>query len=229
MAQVRAGNLVGQDAPTLLTTVSQVDPIRVNFPMSEVDYIKAAERLKQLDGRDLAWAQAQFKKMAAGQTVPDSVQLLLSDGSPYPRRGVIVSANRQVDTTTGTIQLQALFPNPDNFLRPGQYGRVRLRRPDVGGQSLVVPENALIQVQGTYALAVVGPDSKVKIQRVEVGPSAGLLRIVNTGVKAGDRVVVDGLQKVSDGAPVIAQLSTPPAATAAPPGATPDPAAAGRR
>ena len=162
-----------------------------------------------------------MKKMAAGQSIPDSVQLLLSDGSAYARRGVIVSANRQVDTSTGTIQLQALFPNPDNFLRPGQYGRVRLRRADVGGQSLVVPENALIQVQGTYALAVVGPDGKVKIQRVEVGPSAGPLRIVNAGVKAGDQVVVDGLQKVSDGATVIAQLAPPPAAPPSPPAARP--------
>ena len=216
MAMVRTGNLVGQDGPTLLTTVSQVDPIRVNFPMSEVDYIKAAERLKRLDGRDRAWAEGQFKKMAKGEAIADSLELLLSDGSVYPHRGVIVAANRQVDITTGTIQLQALFPNPDNFLRPGQYGRVRIRRTDAGNHSLVVPENALIQVQGMYSLAVVGGDSKVKIQRVEVGPSSGPLRIINTGVEAGQRVVVDGVQKVTDGALVVAELAPSPAAAGGP-------------
>jgi membrane fusion protein, multidrug efflux system len=207
LAAVRVGNLVGQDGPTLLTTVSQVDPIRVNFPMSEIDYVRSADRFKQLDARNLTWAEAQFTKMARGATVDDSIELLLSDGTVYPRRGVIVAVNRQVDTTTGTIQLQALFPNPGNFLRPGQFGRVRMRRRDVGARALVVPESALIQVQGTYSLAVVGSDSKVKLRRVEVGPVAGTSRIINTGVEAGERVVVAGVQKVSDGAAVVAELA----------------------
>ena len=85
--RVRVGNLVGQDGPTLLTTVSQVDPIRVNFPMGEIDYVKAAERLKRIEGRDLSWAQAEFKKMAKGASNPDSVELLLADGSTYAHRG----------------------------------------------------------------------------------------------------------------------------------------------
>jgi membrane fusion protein (multidrug efflux system) len=216
LAQVRVGNLVGQDGPTLLTTVSQVDPIRVNFPMSEVDYVRSGDRLKQLDGRDLGWAEKQFGKMARGEKIDDTLELLLSDGSSYPHRGVIVAANRQVDTTTGTIQLQALFPNPGNFLRPGQYGRVRMRRRDVGAHALVVPENALIQVQGSYSLAVVGADNKVKLRRVEVGPTAGTLRIIDSGVEPGDKVVVDGVQKVSDGTTVVVAL------------AQPDPPAAGR-
>lgn len=215
LALVRVGNLVGQDGPTLLTTVSEVAPMRVSFPMSEIDYVRAADRLKHLDGRDRAWAEAQFARMARGEKLDDTIELLLSDGSVYPRRGVIVAVNRQVDTTTGTIQLQALFPNPDNFLRPGQFGRVRMRRRDVGTNALVVPENALIQVQGTYSLAVVGADSKVKLRRVEVGPSAGASRIVNSGVQAGERVVVDGVQKVSDGTSVVAELApTAPAASA---------------
>ena len=176
LAQVRVGNLVGQDGPTLLTTVSEVDPIRVNFPMSEVDYVKAAERLKQLDGRDRAWAEAQFKKMDAGQKLDngldDGLELVLADGSVYGHRGVIVAVNRQVDATTGTIELQALFPNHDGVLRPGQFGRVRMRRRDVGAQALVVPDASLIQVQGTYSLAVVGADGKVKLHRVR-GRSGG--------------------------------------------------------
>ncbi|HXI57798.1 MAG TPA: efflux RND transporter periplasmic adaptor subunit [Polyangia bacterium] len=232
LAQVRVGNLVGQDGPTLLTTVSQVDPIRVNFPMSESDYVRSSDRLKQLDGRDLKWAQAQFAKMARGEAGDDSIELLLSDGSVYKHRGVIVAVNRQVDTSTGTIQLQALFPNPGNFLRPGQFGRVRMPRRDVGANALVVPENALLQVQGTYSLAVVGADNKVSLHRVEVGPTAGTARIINSGVQAGDRVVVDGLQKVSDGLTVVAVAApaTAPApapatttATASPPGGPPSP------
>jgi membrane fusion protein (multidrug efflux system) len=217
LARVRTGNLVGQDGPTLLTTISQVDPIRVNFPMGEIDYVKAAQRLKQLDGRDLAWAQAEFKKMAKGAKSPDELELLLADGSTYAHRGVIVAVNRQIDSTTGTIQLQALFPNPDNLLRPGQYGRVRMRRRDAGGNVLVVPERALIQVQGTYSLAVVGPGNKVSLRKVEVGPNSGTQRIVASGVSEHDQIVVEGVQKVTDGAIVVPQPMS--AAPSAPPGA----------
>ncbi len=212
LAQVRVGNLVGQDGPTLLTTVSEVDPIRVNFPMSEIDYVKAAERLKQLDGRDRAWAEAQFKKMDAGQGLDDGLELVLADGSVYAHRGTIVAVNRQVDATTGTIELQALFPNHDGVLRPGQFGRVRMRRRDVGAQALVVPDASLIQVQGTYSLAVVAADGKVKLHRVEVGPAAGPSRIITSGVEVGDRVVLDGLQKAPDGATVIVDATPAPTA-----------------
>jgi len=220
LAQVRVGNLVGQDGPTLLTTVSQVDPMRVNFPLGEIDYVRGADRLKHLDGRDLAWAVAQFAKLekaqAAGQKLDaDSLELVLSDGSVFPHRGVIVAVNRQVDATTGTIQLQALFPNPGRSLRPGQFGRVRLRRADVGASALVVPEKALVQVQGTYAVAVVGADNKVKLKRVEVGPSTGASRIVTSGVEAGERVVVEGVQKVNDGTTVVVKAGPPPPVAAA--------------
>ncbi len=120
LAQVRVGNLVGQDGPTLLTTVSQVDPMRISFPLSEVDYLRSAALLKGLDRRDLTWARAAFKRAAQGPKGAPApaaagdatLELLLADGSVYPQRGVIVAANRQVDPSTGTIQLQALFPNP---------------------------------------------------------------------------------------------------------------------
>ena len=206
LAQVRVGNLVGQDGPTLLTTVSQIDPVRVSFPMSEVDYLRAAALLKGLDARDLAWAKAAFKRADHAEDAT-MLQLLLADGSVYPHRGVIVAANRQVDSTTGTIQLQALFANPDGLLRPGQYGRVRMQRRDVGPGVLVVPDKALVQVQGSYSLAVVGADSKVKLKRVEVGQVAGPLRIIKSGVAAGERVIVEGVQKVSDGTLVVAQAA----------------------
>ena len=128
---------------------------------------------------------------------------MLSDGSTYKHRGVIVAVNRQVDASTGTIQLQALFPNPEGLLRPGQFGRVRMRRADAGHAALLVPEVSLIQVQGTTSLAVVGADSKVKLRKVEVGLAAGASRIIASGIEAGERVVVDGLQKVNDGTTVI--------------------------
>jgi membrane fusion protein, multidrug efflux system len=204
LALVRVGNLVGQDGPTLLTTVSQIDPIRVTFPFSEVDYLKSPERFKGMEGRDLSWAKKQFEALAAGGAPAGDpgLELILADGSTYPRQGVIVAANRQVDPSTGTIQIQALFPNPDGSLRPGQYGRIRLRRQDAGQNALVVLEKALIQVQGTYSLAVVGADNKVQQRRVEVGPSNGELRIINSGVGVGERVVVEGLQQARDGAVV---------------------------
>jgi membrane fusion protein (multidrug efflux system) len=216
LALVRVGNLVGQDGPTLLTTVSQVDPIRVNFPFSEVDYLKSPDRFKGLEGRDLAWAKKQFEASAAteAQGGDPGLELILADGSTYPRRGVIVAANRQVDPSTGTIQIQALFPNPGGSLRPGQYGRIRLRRQDAGQNALVVPEKALIQMQGTYSLAVVGDDNKVQQRRVEVGPSNGELRIITSGVGAGERVVIEGLQQARDGTVVNLQ-SSPAAATSA--------------
>jgi membrane fusion protein (multidrug efflux system) len=205
LAQVRIGNLVGQAEPTLLTTVSDVQPIRANFPLSEVDYVKTADRLKRLDQRDRAWAEAQFAAMARGVALDDSLELILADGTTYPRRGVIVAVNRQVDPTTGTIQLQALFPNPDAVLRPGQFGRVRMRRADEGRGALVVPEASLIQVQGQSSLAVVGPDARVKVRRVALGPVTEGLRVVTSGVAPGERVVVEGVQKATDGALVTAE------------------------
>jgi membrane fusion protein (multidrug efflux system) len=217
LALVRVGNLVGQNEPTLLTTVSQLDPMRVNFPLSEVDYLKLPS-LKRLDGRDLAWARTQFDALDRGQTADGDlgVELVLSDGSTYAHKGVIVAVNRQIDPTTGTIQVQALFPNPDKVLRPGQYGRVRLPRPEAGRNATVVPEKALIQLQGTYSLAVVGAGDRIQMRRVEVGPASGALRVVTSGVTVGERVVVDGVQKVSDGAQVLPQAAADaPGASAA--------------
>ncbi len=218
LALVRPGNLVGQDGPTLLTTVSQVDPIRVTFPMSEIDYVRSPSQLKAISGHDLDWARRQFASLQRTGKTEDGdsgIELVLSDGSTYPQRGVLVAANRQVDPSTGTIQVQALFPNPARNLRPGQYGRVRVPRPADGANALVVPDKALLQVQGTYSLAVVGGDNKVQLRRVEVGPASGPLRIVRSGVAEGERVVVEGVQKVSDGAVVNPQLAPEVAVTTA--------------
>ncbi len=218
LALVRVGNLVGQDGPTLLTTVSQIDPIRVNFPISEVDFVKFPDRFKQLDARDLSWAKRQFARLDAGvktEAGDSGIEVVLSDGSAYPHRGVIVTSNRQVDPSTGTIQIQALVANPDGALRPGQYARVRMARTDAGHAVLVVPEKALIPVQGTYSVGVVGPDDKVQLRRVDVGPSVQGLRIVEKGLAEGDRIVVEGVQKIADGALVVPKPAPEPAGTVA--------------
>jgi membrane fusion protein (multidrug efflux system) len=216
LALVRVGNLVGQDGPTLLTTVSQLDPIRVNFPMSEIDYVRFPNRLKNLGGRDIAWAKKQFPRLDAKNKAEGDdpgLELLLADGSVYPHRGVLVAANRQVDASTGTIQLQALFPNADGALRPGQYGRVRIQREDQGKASLVVPEKALINVQGSYSVAVVGADHKVKLRPVDLGPPAQGMRIVLKGVNEGESIVVDGVQKATDDALVNPKPAPAPVAS----------------
>jgi len=216
---VRMGNLVGQDGPTLLTTVSQLDPIRLNFPLGEIDYLKFPERTRKLANHDLAWVKTQLAALDSGGLAEGSdpgVEIVLADGTVYPHRAVIVTANRQIDASTGTIQLQALAANPDGVLRPGEYARARVRRSQEGEGALVVPQRALIDVQGNYSVAVVGPDGKVQMRRVQLGPTEQGAQIIDKGLSPGDRVVVDGIQKVSDGALVNAQLAPDvPAAAAA--------------
>jgi len=219
LAAIRVGNLVGQDGPTLLTTVSQVDPIRVTFALSEVDYLKYPERFSSLDARDLAWVRRQFAalaKTALAEHDDPGVELLLSDGSVYPHRGLIITADRQIDASTGTLRIQALIPNPEGRLRPGQYGRVRLARQGEGHDVITVPEKALISVQGTYSVGVVEHD-RVQLRRVDVGASVDGLRVALSGLQEGEQIVVEGLQKISDGAKVTPKLVTDDGKSASPP------------
>jgi membrane fusion protein (multidrug efflux system) len=202
VALVRVGNLVGQDGPTLLTTVSQLDTMRVYFPMSEMDYVRYPQWFTHVEERDLAWAKKQFTRLDASGAGDPGVQLVLGDGSPYKRRGVVVAVNRQIDASTGTIQVQALVPNPELLLRPGQYARVRMERQGEGKGVISVPEKALVAVQGTYSIGIVKPDKKVELRRVELGPSAQGERIINKGLSEGETFVVEGIQKISDGATV---------------------------
>jgi membrane fusion protein (multidrug efflux system) len=199
LAQVRIGNLVGQDGPTLLTTVSQLDPMRVNFPLPETEYVRHPEWVTDLDQRDLTWATQQFKSGAA------TLELVLADGSKYAQHAVIVSIDRRIDLATGTAHLQALVPNPDGRLRPGQFARVRIPRDSEGKNVVVVPERSLVAVQGQFSVAVVnatGDIHKVKLQRVQLGPTIDGMRVVQSGLGGGEQIVVDGLQRISDGAAV---------------------------
>jgi membrane fusion protein (multidrug efflux system) len=197
-AAVRVGNLVGQDGPTLLTTVSQLDPMRVNFPISETDYLRFASRIRELSSQD----------PLDGGPERATLDLVLVDGSKYPLKGWVASVNRQVQSSTGTIQVEALFPNPDRTLRPGQYARVRAPDPsNASGKDVeVVPQTAVRELQGTYTVGVVGPDDVVQIRTVEVGPRSGSLWAITKGVAPGERVITQGLQKVTDGMKVTASL-----------------------
>ena len=126
-----------------------------------------------------------------------------------PRRGILLETNRQVDVTTGSIEVVCAFPNPDHILRPGEFGRVRAA-PDTSRGALLVPQKAVIELQGTYSLAVVGGDNKVVLRPITVGEQVDSMWIVDSGVRSGERVVVEGLQKVHEpGSPVTIKPSTP--------------------
>jgi RND family efflux transporter MFP subunit len=207
IAQAQIGNLVSPT--TVLTSVSQVDPIKVYFPMGEQDYLKAQKA--HIGG-------------TAGQVLPLEgvpLTLILADGSTYPSTGKVLWTDRQVDTTTGTIRVAAAFPNKSGVLRPGQYGRVRAVTEN-RHNAILVPQAAVTELQGTFQTAVVGPDNKVSIQNVQVGSQVGADWIVTQGVNAGDRVIVGGMQYARPGATV-----TPVPAPAT--NATPAPASTGGR
>jgi membrane fusion protein (multidrug efflux system) len=200
IARVRVGNLVGQGEPTLLTTVSQLDPMRVSFTLSETQYISAATKLQHIDDYN--------KDHAEGY-----LDLLLADGSAYARRGKLALVDRQIDPQTGTITLQALFPNPDGVLRPGQYAKIHFVR-DTRKGVVALPQRAVRELQGTFQVAVVGKDDTIEIRNVAAGDRVGPLWIIDRGISPGDRVVVEGLQKVRPGI----QVTVKPSPAPAPPG-----------
>ncbi|MDB4974241.1 MAG: efflux system, rane fusion protein CmeA [Myxococcaceae bacterium] len=207
LARVRTGNLVGQDGPTLLTTVSTLDPMRVRFPISERDYLKNAKKYQELGVADVKQVKTKLVSLDQAPAPDESVELVLADDSTYARRGLIVATDREINPSTGTITVEALFANPEGILRPGQYARIRTKRSDSAADSLVVPQKALLETQGTFSVAVVKADNKVELRRVEVGPTTGEDRIVTKGLTAGETVVVEGVQKVADGAPVVPEVA----------------------
>ena len=177
------GDLVGPSDSQPLMTMSTVDPIKAYLYVSEPDYLKSARRVEQ--------------ERAAGEA-PPPVEIILADGTLYPRQGRFSAADRDVDQQTGTIRLVALFPNPDNILRPGGFVRVRVTARKIKG-ALLVPQRAVNQLQTSYEVAVVGADNKAEIRSVKVGDQFGSLWVIEDGVKPGDRIIVEGAQKVRDG------------------------------
>jgi membrane fusion protein (multidrug efflux system) len=186
IARVQIGNLVGPNS--ILTSVSQVDPIKAYFTVSEQVFTDFHRRYPT-------------EQSVAEQRKRMPLQLILSDGSIYERTGTISFADREISGTTGTIRIAGVFPNPSSLLRPGGYGRVRLSINTAVG-ALLVPQRAVTEFQGSHQVAVVGSDNKVSIRPVVVGDRVGNLWIITSGVKAGERVVVEGLLKVRDGAVV---------------------------
>jgi RND family efflux transporter MFP subunit len=187
IAQVQLGNLVNPSI--VLTSVSQVNPIKAYFPMSEQEYLRLADRIN-----------APQDHVDVPKDAPP-LELILADGTVYPSKGHVLYTDRQVDITTGTIRVVSAFPNPKNFLRPGQFGRIRASTYTRTG-ALLVPQRAVIDLQGSFQLAVVGSDNKVSVRIVKVGERVGTEWIIDSGVKQGEMVIVEGVQKVRDGVSV---------------------------
>lgn len=187
VAQAQLGNLVGPGDPEPLTTVSQVDPIRVSFPLSEREYLRFAQVIRSaVEKREDVPREARL-------------ELLLADGETWPHRGRAVPAAAGVDPRTGTILIRGEFPNPERILRAGQYARVRAIT-EVREDALVVPQRSISEVQGVFQVAVVDDESKVSMRVVSPGPRFESDRVIEKGLEAGERVVVEGIQKVRDGA-----------------------------
>jgi membrane fusion protein (multidrug efflux system) len=204
IAPVQIGDLVTPS--TVLTTISQVDPIKVTFPITEREYLRFADFIKEHQEPGSAPGGPQLA-------------LILANGSTYPRPGRFYAADRQIDRQTGTILVQALFPNPDAILRPGLYAKVRAPTETVRG-ALLVPQRAVIETQGVYQVAVVGSDDKVALRTVKPGRQVEGLWIIDQGLAPGERVVTEGLQTIHDGIVVTPKpdVSGEAAAAPAPPG-----------
>ena len=197
---VDRGNLVGKSEPTLLATVSTVDPIYVDFPVAEADYLRLAARMR-LDSQGRA------------QGPRPALELFLTDDRPFPHKGHVVFVDRAVDARTGTIGVRAEFPNPDRLIRPGQFARVRgvIEQRAV---AVLVPQLAVQEQQGAKTVLVVEGGDKVALRPVKVDERIGDFYVVRDGLQPGERVVVEGLQRVRPGMQVkpVAKPSEPPAA-----------------
>jgi membrane fusion protein (multidrug efflux system) len=181
--KVKPGNLVGRGEPTLLTTVSQIDPIIFEVGVTEAEYLRLSKRNPGRTG-----AQPNL----AG------IELTLSDGTVHPYEGRLGTVERAVNPSTGTLGAQLYFPNPKFVLRPGVYGRVRLLVETKRG-ALLVPQRAVQEQQGLYSVAVVNHDAKVEFHNVKVGPRVEDLWVIEEGLEAGEEVVTEGLQTIRDG------------------------------
>ncbi|MCX7011741.1 MAG: efflux RND transporter periplasmic adaptor subunit [Candidatus Sumerlaeota bacterium] len=199
-ANANIGDLVGPGTDSL-TTISVVDPIKAYISFSEPEYLTAAPRFKELEATP------------AEKREPYE-ELILSTGETHPYKGKFDFADRQVDPRTGTIRIAILFPNPGNLLRPGQFARVRAPVAIVHG-ALLVPQRAVKELQGGAQVAVIGPDNKASIRSVTAGERYGSMWVISEGLKPGERVVVEGLQKVRDGVLVSPKPWTPPASAPA--------------
>ncbi|HEY7288640.1 MAG TPA: efflux RND transporter periplasmic adaptor subunit [Vicinamibacterales bacterium] len=195
--KVKPGSFVGRGEATLLTTVSQLNPIVLRVAATEADYLKVAKRDP---------GKIEETPRVGG------IEMTLADGSVYPHTGTIRSVERAVNASTGTLGLQIDFPNPDNIVRPGQYGRARILL-EMRKGAMLVPQRAVQTLQSLYSVAVVGSDNKVSFRNVKVGPRVDSMWVIDDGLKPGEQVVAEGLQALTDGATVRTKPmpATPPA------------------
>jgi membrane fusion protein (multidrug efflux system) len=184
IAKGQIGDLVGP-ATGELTTVSTIDPIKAYYDVTEQAYINFVNRFSNRDD-----VQVALRKL--------EVRLILADGTVYPQAGTNLAPDRQIGPTTGALRLEALFPNPNNSLRPGQFVRVRVKI-DLKHGALMVPQRSVSELQGSYQVAVVDADNKIHFQPVQVGERYGSQWIIESGLESGQRVVVEGLQKIREG------------------------------
>jgi len=196
LAKAQIGDLVGPT--TVLTTVSQVQPIKAYFAISEQQYLNFARRINEV---------AERKRGISGAKV---LELVLSDGSVYPQKGWVVLADRQVDVKTGTIRMAGAFDNPGDILRPGMFGRIRAVTGTARG-ALLVPQRSVIETQGTYSVVVVNSDNKASIRPVKTGERVGQMWMITDGIRAGEQVIVEGGQKAKEGMPVLPKAFEPTA------------------
>lgn len=178
IAKAQVGNLVGPGQFEELTAVSTVNPIKAYINISEQEYMHAAE------------AKTPGEK--------PHLELILANGNLWPHKGEFFLADRQVDVKTGTIKVAIVFPNPQQILRPGQFGKIRAALTTKKG-ALLVPQRAVTELQGAYQVAVVGSDNKVDVRAVKTGERTGNLWIIEEGLKPGESVIAEGVQKVRDG------------------------------
>ncbi|HLQ78729.1 MAG TPA: efflux RND transporter periplasmic adaptor subunit [Terriglobia bacterium] len=187
LAKGQIGDLVGPT--TVLTTVSQVEPIKAYFAISEQQYMKFADRIS---------AVAEGRRRGGEEKI---LELVLSDGSVYPRRGLVVLADRQVDVKTGTIRMVGAFENPGGILRPGMFGRVRAVT-GVAKAALLVPQRSVVEAQGSYSVVVVNSNNQASIRPVKMGERVGQMWVITDGIKAGEQVIAEGMQKAREGVTV---------------------------
>jgi membrane fusion protein, multidrug efflux system len=185
LAKAQIGDLVGIGSTSSLTTVSKIDPIRLYFPLSEKDYKEHANGLREAMQRPYSER-------------PEAIEMIFADGTVYPKKGKFSFVDRQVDPTTGTILIAASFPNPELTLRPGQFAKARAVIDKISG-ALLVPERALVELQGSYQIGVIGEDNKAEIRPIKIGPRYNRQVVVTEGLKLGEKVIVEGIQKVRPG------------------------------
>lgn len=201
IAQAQIGDLVGPAQTGLLTTVSQLDPIRVYFSLNEPDYLHYMRLFCDAEG-------------IVDYNNSVEHRLVLADGTLFPYPGRFHAIDREVDPRTGTLRVEVYFPNPNNMLRPGQFGRIRTT--ETKKDALLVPQRSVYDMQGTSQVAVVGGDNKIEIRKVKPSSQVGTLVVIDEGLKPGEQVVYEGVQKAKQGAPVTPKPHTDEAAKAAP-------------